>query len=92
MATICFLSPAVDYTGRPLTVKIICGILMNSRVLETTDRYAMIDVSLEAYKKQVRFVAVALNPEHMAKRVHRIRPLGVPIIKDCSGSLTPRKW
>lgn len=43
-----FPSPAADYIGRRLTVDMICGISMNSRVLETSEGYAVIDVSLNA--------------------------------------------
>lgn len=41
-----FPSPAADYLSRRLTVDMICGISMNSRVLETSEGYAVIDVSL----------------------------------------------
>lgn len=43
-----FPSPAADYLSRRLTVDMICGISMNSRVLETSEGYAVIDVSLNA--------------------------------------------
>ena len=43
-----FPSPAADYLSRRLTVDMICGISMNSRVLETSEGYAVIDVSLKA--------------------------------------------
>ncbi|EIK7096054.1 hypothetical protein LKL11_001733 [Escherichia coli] len=43
-----FPSPAADYLSRRLTVDMICGISMNSRVLETPEGYAVIDVSLSA--------------------------------------------
>jgi phage repressor protein C with HTH and peptisase S24 domain len=39
-----FPSPAADR----LTVDMFCGISMNSRVLETSEGYAVIDVSLNA--------------------------------------------
>lgn len=42
-----FPSPAADYLVRSLTVDMICGISMNSRVLETSEGYAVIDVSLK---------------------------------------------
>lgn len=45
-----FLEPAVDYIGRRLTVDMICGNLMNSRVLEMSGGYAVTDVSLKAYQ------------------------------------------
>ncbi|AMG53261.1 LexA family transcriptional regulator [Citrobacter amalonaticus] len=41
-----FPSPAADYLSRRLTVDMICGISMNSRILETSEGYAVIDVSL----------------------------------------------
>ncbi|HCD1258468.1 TPA: hypothetical protein JD854_RS25950 [Citrobacter amalonaticus] len=43
-----FPSPAADYLSRRLTVDMICGISMNSRILETSEGYAVIDVSLNA--------------------------------------------
>ncbi|ENZ4282683.1 hypothetical protein ACGKJM_000973 [Citrobacter farmeri] len=43
-----FPSPAADYLSRRLTVDMFCGISMNSRVLETSEGYAVIDVSLNA--------------------------------------------
>ena len=43
-----FPSPVADYLSRRLTVDMICGISMNSRVLETSEGYAVIDVSLKA--------------------------------------------
>lgn len=43
-----FPSPAADYLARRLTVDMFCGISMNSRVLETSEGYAVIDVSLKA--------------------------------------------
>ena len=43
-----FPSPAADYLSRHLTVDMFCGISMNSRVLETSEGYAVIDVSLKA--------------------------------------------
>ncbi|HEM6885417.1 TPA: hypothetical protein U2I10_004780 [Citrobacter amalonaticus] len=41
-----FPSPAADYLSRRLTVDMFCGISMNSRILETSEGYAVIDVSL----------------------------------------------
>ncbi|HEM6675964.1 TPA: hypothetical protein U2I19_001551 [Citrobacter amalonaticus] len=43
-----FPSPAADYLSRRLTVDMFCGISMNSRILETSEGYAVIDVSLNA--------------------------------------------
>ncbi|HAT3922240.1 TPA: hypothetical protein I9Y36_000736 [Citrobacter amalonaticus] len=43
-----FPSPAADYFSRRLTVDMLCGISMNSRILETSEGYAVIDVSLNA--------------------------------------------
>ncbi|EPJ7087480.1 hypothetical protein NK529_001864 [Citrobacter amalonaticus] len=43
-----FPSPAADYLSRRLTVDMFCGISMNSRVLETSEGYAVIDISLTA--------------------------------------------
>ena len=43
-----FPSPATDYVERRLTVDAICGISMNSRILETSEGYVEIDVSLKA--------------------------------------------
>lgn len=43
-----FSSPAADYLLRRLTVDMCCGISMNSRILETSEGYAVIDVSLNA--------------------------------------------
>ncbi|MGX8898541.1 hypothetical protein ACWQXT_03245 [Citrobacter werkmanii] len=43
-----FPSPAADYVELRLTVDTICRISANSRVLETTAGYAVIDVSLKA--------------------------------------------
>lgn len=41
-------SPAVDYLSRRLRVDMVCGISMNSWVIETSEGYAVIDVSLKA--------------------------------------------
>ncbi|KAE9878451.1 hypothetical protein GP699_14105 [Escherichia coli] len=43
-----FPSPAADYLSRRLTVDMFCGISMNCRILETSEGYAVIDVSLTA--------------------------------------------
>ncbi|EPJ7334311.1 LexA family protein [Citrobacter amalonaticus] len=43
-----FPSPAADYISKRLTVDMICGISMNSRIMETSEGYAVIDVSLNA--------------------------------------------
>ncbi|XHA14928.1 hypothetical protein ACE15K_16175 [Citrobacter farmeri] len=43
-----FPSPVADYIGRRLTVDAICGTSMNSRELETSVGYAVIDVSLKS--------------------------------------------
>lgn len=43
-----FPSPAADYLLRRLTVDMFCGISMNSRILETSEGYVVIDVSLNA--------------------------------------------
>lgn len=42
-----FPSPAADYLSRRLTVDMICEISMNSRILETSEGYAVIDVLLK---------------------------------------------
>ena len=45
-----FPSPAADYLSRRLIVDMICGILMNSRILEPLEGYAVIDVSLNEHQ------------------------------------------
>lgn len=41
-----FPSPATDYIEQRLTVDSICGVTANSRVLSTSEGYAVLDVSL----------------------------------------------
>ncbi|EAA4514131.1 hypothetical protein JHV98_004605 [Salmonella enterica subsp. enterica serovar Senftenberg] len=41
-----FPSPASDYVEPRLTVDILCGINANSRIVNTSDGYAVVDVSL----------------------------------------------
>lgn len=41
-----FPSPSGDYTESRISLNYICGITANSRVLETSEGYAVIDVSL----------------------------------------------
>lgn len=53
-----FPSPAADYLARRLTVDMICGISMNSRVLETSEGYAVIDISLKARQGNTLVVLV----------------------------------
>lgn len=45
-----FPSPAADYLSKRLIDDMFCGISMNSRILETSEGYAVIDVSLNARK------------------------------------------
>lgn len=56
-----FPSPAADYLSRRLTVDMICGISMNSRILETSEGYAVIDVSLNV--RQGDILAVLADGE-----------------------------
>lgn len=56
-----FPSPAADYLSSRLTVDMFCGISMNSRILETSEGYAVIDVSLNA--KQGDTLAVLAGGE-----------------------------
>lgn len=51
-----FPSPVADYIGRRITVDAICGTLMNSRELETSAEYAVIDVSLKSRQGQILIV------------------------------------
>jgi len=80
-----FPSPAADYLLRRLTVDMFCGISMNSRILETSEGYVVIDVSLNA--RQGDTLAVLADGE-----VQYVKLAGKALISEDGEAIEGGRW
>ncbi|MES0260254.1 hypothetical protein KDV51_07035 [Citrobacter portucalensis] len=67
-----FPSPATDYIERRLTVDILCGVTANSRVLNTSEGYAVLDVSLRPQQGSTVLIQSGDNMQFAKLRGHSL--------------------